>query len=252
MAKTKNVKDQKDLINYVKDVTEKPKKTTTKTSNKNTVVSNESKFVVKYTFNLKDYLTQDELTDRDIYNEYVSQLTPKYAHPGDIGMDITAISVEYDDEYDRYIYHTGFYCETPELTGCFVMPRSSNSKTEGYLCNGIGLADTFIYRGELCLMFKNRTSLSQKLDTKLLENYLDLPWYKKLFTKYSDFKNEQYHCTKCGLLEDIMNNAPYQVGERIGQLVWMKFPKVDMKLVDSVDDLSKTIRGAGGFGSTGK
>jgi dUTPase len=81
---------------------------------------------------------------------------------------------------------------------------------------------------------------------------LDLPWYKKLFTKYSDFKNEQYHCTKCGLLEDIMNNAPYQVGERIGQLVWMKFPKVDMKLVDSVDDLSKTIRGAGGFGSTGK
>jgi dUTPase len=167
-------------------------------------------------------------------------------------MDITAISVEYDDEYDRYIYHTGFYCETPELTGCFVMPRSSNSKTEGYLCNGIGLADTFIYRGELCLMFKNRTSLSQKLDTRLLENYLDLPWYKKLFTKYSDFKNEQYHCTKCELLEDIMNNAPYQVGERIGQLVWMKFPKVDMKLVNSVDDLSKTIRGAGGFGSTGK
>lgn len=251
ITKTKKVKDQKDLINYVKDSSiETPKKT--KTVSKTTKNTSDSKFTVKYTFNLKDYLTAEEHENKEILNEYIKQLTPKYAHVGDIGMDITALSVEYDEEYDRYIYHTGLYCESPENTGCFVMPRSSNSKTEAYLCNGIGLADTFIYRGEICAMFKNRTSLNQRLNNILLENYLNLPWYKKMFTSYSKFQMEQYYCVKCELLQEIMNEAPYQTGDRMGQLVWLKFPKVDMKFVKSVEELSKTVRGTGGFGSTGK
>ena len=32
---------------------------------------------------------------------------PSYVHNGDVGMDMTAISVEYDVEKDMYIYHTG-------------------------------------------------------------------------------------------------------------------------------------------------
>ena len=37
---------------------------------------------------------------------------PTYAHDGDVGMDLTAIDVEYDQEKDMYIYHTGLACES--------------------------------------------------------------------------------------------------------------------------------------------
>lgn len=43
--------------------------------------------------------------------------------------------------------------------------------------------------------------------------------------------------------------SPYQVGDRIGQIVFVPVPAVE--LVES-DELSETARGAGGYGSTGK
>ena len=42
-------------------------------------------------------------------------------------------------------------------------------------------------------------------------------------------------------------SAPYKVGDRIGQLMIIPYPKIEFKLVD---ELSKTERGNGGFGST--
>ena len=44
-------------------------------------------------------------------------------------------------------------------------------------------------------------------------------------------------------------SQPYKVGERIGQIVFVPVPAVE--LVES-DELSETARGAGGYGSTGK
>ena len=44
-------------------------------------------------------------------------------------------------------------------------------------------------------------------------------------------------------------NAPYKVGERIGQIVIVPIPYVE--LVEA-DELSETVRGSGGYGSTGK
>ena len=41
----------------------------------------------------------------------------------------------------------------------------------------------------------------------------------------------------------------YQIGDRVGQLVIMKLPEIE---VVEVDELSDTVRGTGGFGSTGK
>ena len=43
--------------------------------------------------------------------------------------------------------------------------------------------------------------------------------------------------------------SPYQVGDRIGQIVFVPISAVE--LVES-DELSETERGAGGYGSTGK
>ena len=43
--------------------------------------------------------------------------------------------------------------------------------------------------------------------------------------------------------------APYNVGDKIGQMVFNFYPTVKLNVVE---DLSSTDRGEGGFGSTGK
>ncbi len=40
----------------------------------------------------------------------------------------------------------------------------------------------------------------------------------------------------------------YEIGDRVGQLLIVPYPKVEF---EEVDELSETIRGAGGYGSTG-
>lgn len=42
---------------------------------------------------------------------------------------------------------------------------------------------------------------------------------------------------------------PYNVGDRIGQLIVLPYPSVN---IEEVDELSDSIRGEGGFGSTGQ
>ena len=85
-------------------------------------------------------------------------IIPKYAHNGDVAMDMTAISVEYDVENDMYIYHTGLAFESDFNIGQFLFLRSSNCKTDAYLCNHVGIADSAIYRGEIQFRMKNRDS----------------------------------------------------------------------------------------------
>ena len=45
------------------------------------------------------------------------------------------------------------------------------------------------------------------------------------------------------------NKPPYQVGDRIGQIIILPYPVV--KMIET-DTLSESERGTGGFGSTGK
>lgn len=140
---------------------------------------------------------------------------PSYAHNGDVGMDMTAISMEYDKTNDIYIYHTGLAVETDKGYGMFLFPRSSNRKTDAYLCNHVGIVDCAIYRGEIMFCYKNRDSLNL--------------WQKILGVKP-------------------INKAPYKIGDRIGQMVILPYPNVSIEIVDS---LSETERGEQGFGSTG-
>ena len=58
---------------------------------------------------------------------------PSYAHNGDVGMDMTAIDVEYNAELDLYIYHTGLAFESDFHFGQLLFPRSSNRKTDAKL-----------------------------------------------------------------------------------------------------------------------
>ena len=179
-------------------------------------------------------------------------IIPSYAHDGDVGMDLTAISVEYDKEKDMYAYHTGLSFESDKHYGIFLFLRSSNRKTDAYLCNHVGIDDSSIYRGEIILCFKNRTSLEIRAESERNNVFFSrLASYKYFngdslasLTNYVKESNEQYEW----ILSNPMLFAPYNVGDRIAQMVVLPYPNV--KLIER-EKLSDTERGTNGFGSTG-
>ena len=170
---------------------------------------------------------------------------PKYAIDGDVGMDLTAIDVEYDEEKDMYIYHTGISIESPKHYGVLIFPRSSNRDTDAYICNHVPVIDTAVYRGEIMICFKNRDSLNQ---IALKEEMDELLTSLQVYRDPSDAVEEAYKAYDKAK-EDPMKYAPYKVGDRICQMVVIPYPNV---LFKETDELSKTERGEKGFGSTGK
>ena len=170
---------------------------------------------------------------------------PKYAIDGDVGMDLTAIDVEYDEEKDMYIYHTGISIESPKHYGVLIFPRSSNRDTDAYICNHVPVIDTAVYRGEIMICFKNRDSLNQ---IALKEEMDELLTSLQVYRDQSDAVEEAYKAYDKAK-EDPMKYAPYKVGDRICQMVVIPYPNV---LFKETDELSKTERGEKGFGSTGK
>lgn len=161
---------------------------------------------------------------------------PSYAHDGDMGMDLTAIGVEYDTEKDCYIYHTGLAVEIPQGYGMLLFPRSSNRKTNAYMTNHVGVIDSD-YRGEILVCFKNRSS-----------SYLINIINKAAFAINSilnriGMKNLQVPLNSKEL------EFPYQIGDKIAQVVIMPYPLVEYV---ETKELSITQRGTGGHGSTGK
>ena len=77
---------------------------------------------------------------------------PTYAKHGDAGMDLTAISKEYD-EHGNVCYGTGLAFEIPNGFAGFLFPRSSNTKKDLILGNSVGLIDSG-YRGEVVFKFR--------------------------------------------------------------------------------------------------
>lgn len=82
-------------------------------------------------------------------------VVPKYAKPGDAGMDLTAISMTYDSNLDAFIYGTGLAIEIPKGCVGLLFPRSSNRKTDAYMTNHVGVIDSG-YRGEIMITYKDR------------------------------------------------------------------------------------------------
>jgi dUTP pyrophosphatase len=134
---------------------------------------------------------------------HVDAVIPAYSKPGDAGMDLTAVSAT-QDQYGNVVYGIGLAIEIPEGHVGLLFPRSSNSKTDLYLTNHVGVVDSG-YRGEI--MFKFRP------------------------------------------IDGLLNAKVFQVGERVGQLLIIPYPQIE--LVESAE-LSDSERGNDGFGSTGK
>lgn len=127
---------------------------------------------------------------------------PKYAKNGDAGLDLTAVSYEFD-EYGNIVYHTGLAFEIPEGYVGLLFPRSSICKKDISLANSVGVIDSS-FRGEVIAKFK--PTITYKAET-------------------------------------------YDTLERIAQIIIIPYPQIELI---EVEELSKTDRGDGGFGSTNK
>lgn len=185
----------------------------------------------------KDYpvVPKSEVTVKFLRTDERAVL-PKYAHNGDMCMDLSTIIDDSDmkpffmdnsvhtpetiseniivrklgeQQYvtlepgQSLVFHTGLKCSTPKGWGMNIFVRSSmGMKKKIRLCNGTGKVDTAQYRGELLIGLHNYGTKSQKIFS----------------------------------------------GDRVAQAEIIKIPVVD---IIEVTELSSTERGTGGFGSSG-
>ena len=114
------------------------------TSKKQTVTTSGEKVVVKI----------KKLVDNAVI--------PFYAHDGDMGMDLVATSMEYDEKHDYIVYHTGIAVEIPKGYGGFLFPRSSVCKKTLDMANCVGVIDSD-YRGEVSAVFRITNPADEKV-----------------------------------------------------------------------------------------
>lgn len=158
-------------------------------------------------------------------------IIPTYSKPGDAGMDLVAVE-RYYDEYGNVHYNTGISIEIPEGYVGLIFPRSSLSKKALSLANSVGVIDSG-YRGEIMFKFKFTGLVYNNFEEAVVENEL----------------NEDDHYIDFPDVNKELENYHYNVGDRIGQLIIIPYPKIEF---EEVQDLSETERDSGGFGSTGK
>lgn len=142
-------------------------------------------------------------------------VVPKYAKPGDAGLDLTATSYEWAN--GRHVYGTGLAVEIPEGYVGLLFPRSSICKYDLRLTNSVGVIDSG-YRGEIKFQFESNGFNFEINDEGVV---LDNP---------------------------LIETKIYKIGDRIGQLLILPYPKVELV---EVDELSDSERATGGFGSSG-
>ena len=138
---------------------------------------------------------------------------PTYASPGDAGLDLVATSRELvqggNMKTDFIEYGTGIALEIPPGYVGLLFPRSSVVTTNNRLGNCVGVIDSD-YRGEITFVFDN-----VNINGDLISDY----------------------------------DYWYRAKDRVGQLVILPFPKVEL---EEVEELSESERGVGGYGHTGR
>lgn len=125
---------------------------------------------------------------------------------------------------------------TPYSAGYDVYATSKEIKEDGRIVYGTGIAVQVESESNTVVKLYPRSSMS-KLNMVLANHVgiVDADYRGELFFVFRDLvtNNEQNH---------------YQVGDRIGQLIVEYLPSIS---VCEVSELSHTMRGDGGFGSTG-
>jgi len=140
-------------------------------------------------------------------------MLPAYSKEGDAGLDMVAVSAVMHKSGDYIEYGTGLAAEIPEGYVGLLFPRSSVTNRRMILLNCVGVIDSG-YRGEIKFRFKD----------------FDM-------TKFHNDQETFFGGEYC-----------YEVGDRIGQLIIMPYPHIE---VEEAAELTDTERGQGGYGSTG-
>jgi dUTP pyrophosphatase len=84
---------------------------------------------------------------------HAEAVIPSYSKPGDAGLDLTAVSEEWNEGNTMVTYGTGLSIEIPEGYVGLLFPRSSVCKTSLNLSNSVGVIDSG-YRGEIMLKYR--------------------------------------------------------------------------------------------------
>lgn len=165
--------------------------------------------------------------DIKIKKLHANAVVPEYAHATDAGLDLVATTKEFLEGVA--IYGTGLALEIPQGYVGLIFPRSSILKNDMSLVNSVGVIDSG-YRGEIKLNF----SLNHKGQSKLWTGDINDALGQVLPTSQPVFISK--------VIEG------YEVGDRIGQLIVVPYPKVTFQVTEY---LSPSDRGENGFGSTG-
>lgn len=112
----------------------------------------------------------------------------------------------------------------PEGYVGLVFPRSSNSKKALWLTNHVGVIDSG-YRGEITFKYRP-TILEMECIPRWIRRFFKIP-YKIRYVRGQDYK----------------------VGDKIGRLIIMPYPKIEAV---ETDFLFPGDRGSNGYGSTGE
>ncbi len=148
---------------------------------------------------------------------------PKYANPGDAGMDVYAAESAIIAPGETVIVPTGLKLAIPEGYEIQVRPRSGISfKTPLRVPNSPGTIDSG-YRDELGIIISNSSDM-------------DVPDNGE-----TPFTLDEK--------ENLKGTYVIKKGDRIAQIVLQVVPKMEFTIVDSVREIGSN-RG-GGFGSTG-
>lgn len=153
---------------------------------------------------------------------------PTRAHEDDTGYDLTFIGI-HKIESDTIFFKTGVAVQPPRGYYFEVFPRSSISKTPFMLANSIPLIDES-YRGEIIIPVKVlHSSLGQGTERQQFPNGL---------VRVFDARPN----SMSSLAKLILSKKP-----TLCQMVLRK--REDCQFLE-VDELTETLRGDGGFGST--
>ena len=171
-----------------------------------------------------------EEVDVKIFKADKRGVDPTYATEGSAGFDLYAIEDMIIKPGDTVKVRTGLVIEVPYGYALMVHARSGiAAKTPLRLANGVGVIDSD-YRGEVIVLMHNSATL---------ENHV----YPQ-FILTDGTKQDSY---EYGYLP--VGTVVIRAGDRIAQGVLTQVPKAKFIKARQV---SKTERGEGGLGSTGK
>lgn len=170
--------------------------------------------------------------DKIRFKKLVSNaVEPIRAHDNDAGFDMVATSKKETNSYIQY--GTGIALEIPDGMVGLIYPRSSITKKDLMLKNSVGIIDAG-YRGEISFRFY-----------KIIAN-------EKLISRQEYNTQNGYLDTLQGKVLNYIfekDQKTYEIGDKIGQIIFQILPQVTLLEVEELDD---SERNTGGFGSTDK